>query len=278
MPTRRTYLLGAGALAAAATGCVSTGGDGDPDPGPSDTPTDSPDGDVTLEDIGVRKAVGYESLMGSSGVFAAEDSQYVVASVTADRAVSAGAFAFEAGGEAREPGHGTTAGSVNRSLAGREGVPLGYGGYEPGRDAYLAFVVPSPLSAEAPEITFEGDAGPWPLDAADRETLAALEPRFELESLSVPDGVTGGDPLEVTLEVRNVTETDGRFLASLVWPTRAVADDDEATVVERTVEAGGRATVNAEISTRYTANEDTTVVLAVTGHVEASREVQFRTR
>lgn len=278
MPSRRTFLLGVGGTVAAAAGCISTGGDGDPDQTRTDTPTDSPDGDVTLSNVGVRKAARYRSLMGPSGVLAAEGSQYVVASVTAEREVSASAFAFEAGGEAWEPGHGTTAGSVNRSLAGREGVPVDYGGYEPGRDAYLAFVVPSPLSAQDPEVTFEGDAGPWPLSADDRETLAAPEPRFELESLTVPEEVTEGDTLEATVEVRNVAETDGRFLASLSWPTQAVADDDEATIVERTVGAGERATAPVEISTRHTAHEDTTVALDVQGHVEASREVQFRTR
>lgn len=276
MASRRTFLLGAGGAVGAAAGCISTGGDGGSDPTRTDTPTDSPDGDVTLSNVGVRKAVRYESLMGPSGVLAAEGSQYVVASVTAEREVPASAFAFEGGGDTWEPGHGTTAGSVNRSLAGREGFYLGYGGYEPGRDAYLAFVVPSPLSVEEPEITFEGDAGPWPLGTGDRETLAAPEARFQLESLTVPDEVTEGDALEVTLEVLNVAETDGRFLASLVWPTQAVEDDDEATIVERTVGAGERATLPVEISTRYTAREDTTVVLDVQGHVEASRDVQFR--
>ena len=284
MPSRRTFLLGAGAGVAAAAGCVSTGGDGDPDgtstptATPIGTPTDRPSGEVTLEDIGVRKAVTYRSLMGSSGVLAAEGRQYVVASVTADREVAASAFAFEAGGDAWAPGHGTTAGSVNRSLAGREGVPLGYGGYDPGQDAYLAFVVPSPMSASTPEITFEGDdAGPWPLEDTDRETLAAPEPTFELASLSVPDEVSEGETLDVELEARNVSETDGRFLAALYWPTHQVADDDESTILEREIAAGEVATLSRSIDTRYTDDEDRSNDLRVRGHVEASREVQFRT-
>lgn len=290
MPSRRSCLVGTGALFAAAAGCTSidalrdsTRADGpgtaSSTPTRTATPVDLPAGSVAVENVGVEKAVAYESTMGSGGVLAAEGTQYVVASVTTEREVPSSAFTFEADGEAWTHGHRTTAGGVNSSLGGREGVPFGYGGHRPGADAYLAFVVPSPLSASDPRIRFAGeDQREWPLHDDATARLAAPEPRFELESLAVPNEVTEGETLDVTLEVRNVAETDGRFLAALYWPTRTIADDDESTVVERSIAAGDPASISAALSTEYTAREDESVDLDVEGHVSASRRVQFRSR
>lgn len=286
MPSRRSYLVGAGAVLAATAGCASIDVGGDPartdGPGTRTStarPVDPPTGSVTIEDVGVRKAVTYESTTGSGGVLAAEGRQYVVASVTTDREVPSSAFTFEADGDSWEHGHPTTAGGVNSSLAGRTGVPFDYGGHRPGVDAYLAFVVPSPLSASDPRIRSSGEEPRgWKLDADARDRLAAPEPRFELESLSVPEEVTAGEALDVSLEVRNVVETGGRFLTALYWPTRRLAADDESTVVERSVPAGDLAAISASVSTEYTAGEDASVDLEVEGHVAASRRVLFRTR
>lgn len=288
MPSRRSFLLGTGTLFAAGAGCTSidavrdstrTDGPGTASATPTATPVEVPSGSVAVENVGVKKAVTYESTMGSGGVLAAEGMQYVVASVTTDREVPSSAFTFQADGDSWTQGHGTTAGAVNSSLAGRAGVPFGYGGHRPGVDAYLAFVVPSPLSASDPRIRFSGEPNrEWPLDEDATARLAAPEPRFELESLTVPDEVTEGEALDVSLEVRNVAETGGRFLAALYWPTRMIADDDESTVVERSIAAGDRATISASIATEYTAGEDASVDLDVEGHVSASRRVQFRSR
>lgn len=285
MRSRRSYLLAAGTLAVGA-GCASLVPSGDRTrsggPGsstPTATPVPPPSASVTVADVGVHKAVVYESVLGSSGVLAAADRQYVVASVTTDSEVPASAFTFEAGDDSWEHGHPETAGGVNSSLAGREGVPLEYGGYEPGADAYLAFVVPSPLSASDPCLRYSGpDTRTWPLDEWDRDRLAAPEPRFEVASLTVPDRVTKGEPLEVSLAVRNVSETDGRFLSALYWPTRLVADDDEATVVERWIDAGDRAAVGVSIPTEHTGRENERINLEIEGHVSASQTVRFRTR
>ena len=277
MPTRRTYLLGAGSLFAASAGCATRGGGGDGGTTPTATPLGTPtddgtDASVTVEDVVVRKAVGYESLMGSGGVLAAEGEQYVVASVSASGEVSASQFAFEAGGESRAPGLSGTVGATNRSVAGRGNRPLGHG-HAP-EYAYLAFAVPSPLSASDPRITYAGgDGQAWPLEAANRDRLAAPEPTFELEALDVPEAVQQGQTLYVSMQVTNTSETDGRFLAAVYWPTRGIADDDESHVVEREVDAGASATTSLAIDTRYTAMEDGPVQLRVRGHVTADREV-----
>lgn len=274
MPSRRTYLAGVGALLAATAGCTSKSSESTPTDTPSDTPDDPPSGSVSVSDVGVRKAVTYESTMGSGGVLAAEGRQYVVASVTADAELSASEFAFAAGDDVWAPGLPDTVGGVNRSVAGREGFPLGDGGYDSETKAHLAFVVPSPLSASAPEIRYAGEeSGRWPLDETARETLTAPEPNYEVESIDVPGEIRQGKDFEVSLTVRNVSETDGRFLAALYWPTELIADDDESHVIERTVDAGETATVRRSIDTRSTTNEEKPVSLRVRGHVAAEREV-----
>lgn len=275
MPSRRTYLAGAGALVASAAGCVSTGSEDDSGGGDPSTPTPDDPAGVTVEDLIVRKAVTYESKMGSGGVLAAEGKQYVVASVSSSREVSRSDFAFDADGEEWSPGLPDTHGATNRSVAGRGSGPLGRAHAPDG--AYLAFVVPSPLSASGAAVRYTGaEPGTWPLDGAARERLGAPGPQFELRDLQVPSKVRQGEPLDLTLSVENVSETDGRFLAAVYWPTEGIADDDESHVVEREVAAGERATVSRSIDTRYTAMEDGPVSLRVRGHVGASREVQVR--
>ncbi|PSQ17966.1 hypothetical protein BRD02_02160 [Halobacteriales archaeon QS_8_69_73] len=283
MPSRRSYLAGAGSMIAAAAGCTS-GGDETPDGDvtPTDdgktstndgeTPTPPPDG-VELADIGARKAVTYESTLGSGGVLAAEGRQYVVASVVTGVETTAAAFALAASGESYDPGLPDTAGGLNRSVAGRSGQPLGSGGFDPGETAVLAFVVPSPLSAPAAEIRYDGDAGPWPLGGSARRTLAAPEPRYELASFEAPETVDQGRSLSASVTVRNVSDTDGRFLAALYWPTE-LADDDESHLLERSVAAGETATFERSIDTRYTTSEDGPVSLRLRGHVAAERTVR----
>jgi hypothetical protein len=141
----------------------------------------------------------------------------------------------------------------------------------------LAFTVPSPLSAENPRIRFGGgpsrEAREWPVPAGERTRLAAPAARFELESLSVPASVSQGDPLSVSLSVTNVSETAGRFLAALYWPTDTIADDDESHVLERVVDAGETVSVTRDVDTGYTTYEPRTVTLELRGHVSADREV-----
>ncbi|WP_121821145.1 hypothetical protein [Halostella salina] len=291
---RRTVLATTGvALGAALAGCL---GDADPDDATDNTgnpaddtaaTTDGPDttdhtdtttggsGGVAVEDIVVRKAVTYTSIMGSGGVLAGPDRQYVVATVRAEEKPSLSGFSFEADGETWGPGLPDTRGAINYAVAGHEGGPvsrsLGNG------TSYLAFTVPSPLSASDARIRYRGDGGTeWPLPEAATDRLAAAAPQFELDDLTVPDAVSQGDPLSVSLTVTNTADVDGRFLAAVYWPTKLIADDDESHVVEREVDAGETASESIEIDTGHTTDEAEPVTLSVRGHVAADRAVQVR--
>lgn len=248
------------------------GGTGTTDDGSAGTPaTDA----VDVEDVVVRKAVRYESSMGSGGVLAADDRQYVVASARTARDVSASDFAFVTDSESWDPGLPDTVGAVNYAVAGHEGGPAGraLGG---GDRSYLAFSVPSPLSASNPRIRFEQTGAAWPLPDEMRDRLAAPSPRFELDSFEAPGAVSQGETLSVSLSVTNVSDTDGRFLAAVYWPTKLIADDDESHVVERTVAAGDDVTASLALDTEYTTAEEESVTLSVRGHVVAERDVEVQ--
>lgn len=287
---RRTVLALCASGLAGTAGCLSTGagpgsgpGDDEATDGSTDAPAVSPSPDATpvdgvvVDDLAVRKAVAYESLMGSGGVLAAPDRQYVVASVRSGRSLEADAFAFETDADSWEPGLPDTTGAANYAVAGREGGLLGTAASD-GTSGYLAFAVPSPLEASNPRIRLTertaDDLGPWPLSAAQRDRLAAPAPRFELESLSVPESVSQGEQLDVSLTARNVSGADGRFLAAVYWPTKLIADDDESRVVEGRAAAGETVSADLSLDTEYVAREPGPVPLTVEGHVRAERSVR----
>lgn len=293
MPSRRSYLAGAATLLTGIAGCTNRGAE-------TDSPTDSPTGTdpkgspsetatpppgeaqrtvggetVAVTDIVARKAVTYESSMGSGGVLTVDGRQYVVASVHSDAELSLDAFSLRTANEAWPAGLSDTAGGTNYAVAGHEGGPVGHpvGGDGP---AFVAFEVPSPLDAAESVVHLDhgGDTAEWPLPDGAVETLAAPEPSFELNSLSVPDSVQQGDPLEVELTATNTSDTAGRFLAAVYWPTDLIADDDESHIVEQRVDAGATTTQSLTIDTEYTTNEDGPVTLRVEGHVEAETTVK----
>lgn len=282
MPSRREYLAAVAVGLAALAGCQSDSAEpASPTTTPipaTETPTTtaSPTGsdDVSVSDMVVRKAVTYESAMGSGGVLADHDRQYVVASARSSQDLSPSTFSFATDQESWNPGLPPTAGGVNRTVAGRGGGPVGQPiGAENG--SYLAFTVPSPLSGSNPRIEFgTSDPVTWPLPSNGRDTLEAPSPEFELRSLDVPKRVTRGDPLTVSLTVENVSDSDGRFLAAAYWPT-TIADDNEAHVIERTATVGETVTASLEVDTDY-APDDEPVTLQVRGHVTAERDVDLR--
>lgn len=283
---RRQMLAFCGLCASGTAGCLSEmpsqPGNGSEETTADDgteTTADGPDettpaDGVVVEDIAVRKAVRYESSMGSGGVLAVEGRQYVVASVRASGDVSASDFAFRTDSESWRPGLSDTVGARNVSVAGREGGPVGRG--FGGDRSYLAFEVPSPLSASNPRIRFDPGDSEWPLPAEERARLDAPAPRFELDSVDAPEEVSQGETMSVSLTATNVSDTDGRFLAAVYWPTDAIADDDESHVLERDVAAGDETTASVDIDTSYTTYEDGPVTLSVRGHVSAKRDVRVR--
>lgn len=265
-----------------ANGRTGTATSTEPSPG-QETPTEDHQGtppagnDIAVSAIVVRKAVRYESTLGSGGVLAADGQQYVVATVRTDRDISPADFALETDANSWDPGLPDTAGGRNRSVAGHGGGPVGrsYGGDS---DSYLAFAVPSPLSGSNPRIRYTGDdKDEWPIPDRQRARLGADGARFELRDLSVPESVSEGEPLDVSMTARNVSETDGRFLAAVYWPTREVADDDESHVVENRAEPGRELTVSVSIDTSHTTRETDDVRLSVRGHVSAERDLEVRT-
>lgn len=282
MISRRTYLgaLGAGVVLA---GCISRDESSGAAEASREATADSNGSDVSatgvdavVDDVTVRKAVAYEPTLGSGGVVAQDGRQYVVASVRGDPTLAASAFAFVAGDNSWEHGVPTPFGATTYSVAGRDGGPVGHPvGAE---RSFLAFDVPSPLSASNPRIRLAGDPGAeWPLSPDLRDRLAAPGPRFELEALDVPGEVSQGELLPLSVTVTNVSETDGRFLAAAYWPTKLIEDDDESTILgAENVSAGDSATVTTELRTEYTTYEDEAVTFRLRGHAEADREVQVR--
>jgi hypothetical protein len=292
MPSnRREFLAGSLGLAAAlvTAGCIgdspgNTDSPTEPKGSPSDTEVPPPaaadrtvgGATVAVFDVVAEKAVTYESIMGSGGVVAPERKQFVVASVRSDAELEMDQFSLDAGGEswaAADPGE---EGAQNFAVAGHEGGIVGSpeltGGDGP---RYVAFELDSPLDADDPRIVLErgGESGEWDLPDDARETLAASAPSFDLDSLSVPDSIQQGDPLELELSVTNTSDTAGRFLAAVYWPTELIADDDESHLIERSADAGETVTASLSIDTEYTTGEDGPVTLRVEGHVDAEREI-----
>ncbi|WP_136601820.1 hypothetical protein [Salinigranum halophilum] len=296
MPSRRRLLATIAGSLAAVAGCTTRTPPSTSEPDTSQSsataaatpestpgsPTDSstPVERVSVDGIVARKAVRYESVMGSGGVLVGRGEQYVVASVRGATELDAATFTFEAGGRSWSPGLPGTRGAINVAVAGHEGPPVGQRGLGGDGPSVLAFTVPSPLSAKNPRIRFDGgesrDSREWPLPPAARDGLAAPAARFELDSLSVPTSVSQGDPLSMSLSVTNVSETAGRFLAALYWPTDTIADDDESHILEQVVDAGETVSLTRDVDTEYTTSEPRTVTLEVRGHVSVDREVQVK--
>lgn len=306
MPSNRRRFLGLSAgLVAGLAGCVSDGpGTGDAispmdstDTGPagtdptdtdgkptdgSETPTDPPsdakrtvgDATVAVTDVVARKAVTYASIMGSGGVVVRPGTQFVVASVHSEAELTMESFSFVANGEEWTASMPGDHGAVNAAVEGHRGAPVGTQfGIGP---EVVVFELPSPLDPDEPRIRCErdGESAEWSLPDEATAALPAPAPAFELDSLEAPDSVEQGETMAVTLSATSVSDTDGRFLAALYWPTDLIADDDESRIVEADVAAGESVTESVEIDTGYTTSEDGPVELRVEGHVEASTAVR----
>lgn len=295
MPSRRSYLAGVATLCSGLAGCTNPGSDAS---SPTDTPTESSGtepkgspsvtetpsdaskrtvGGATVHVTGIvaRKAVTYESSMGSGGVLTPEGRQYVVASVQADADLSFEDFSVHAGGEQWSAELSNAELADQYAVAGHSGGAIGSLVASEG-EGFVAFDLPSPLDAWDPAIHLEhgGDTAEWSLPDDATQTLGEPEPTFELDSLSVPDSVKQGDPLDVELTVTNTSDTEGRFLAAAYWPTGVIEDDDESHVVAETVAAGATVTQSLAIDTQYTSYEDGPVPLRVRGHVTTETTVE----
>lgn len=214
MPSRRQLLT---ALAVATAGCLgdqpATPPDGTDSTPPSDSPTpptDSPadattyalgeshqgpgGGTVTVASAAVHVSITSLHVTGSSAhpdVGVREDAQFLVADVEPH---DLEAFGVTVDGE-----------RVERNV------------YEPfgPDDGLVAFEVPL-ADADSAAVVWTGgdDRVRWELPD-DVVADLAVRPAFEVRRFEVADAVDAGDPIPVTLEVANVGDRDGRFLAEL---------------------------------------------------------------
>lgn len=292
MPSRRQYLVTVGAELVGVAGSLSdvdgptapsptsdpqTGSDtaSSSSPPPSSSPSSPDTASPAVGDAVARKAITSESVMGSGGVLTDTDRHYVVASVGRPDTLEPSTFRFVAAQETWPTDLPDTVGALNHTIAGHKGGPLD----RPFSDdeAYLAFTLPSPLSASNPRIRYADDTtDEWSLPPAARNVLAADAPRFELDSLSAPEALSQGETLSVTLTATNVSDVDGRLLVAIYWPTETIADDDESHLVDRRVATGETVTVTVNIDTDATAYEVGPVVLELRGHVEARRKIRLQ--
>ncbi|WP_440008430.1 hypothetical protein [Halomicrococcus sp. SG-WS-1] len=304
---RRSFLGVAGAALVGVAGCL-----GDTPAGTTDEPSTEPStttartttattsssptaasvrvlGDVRVAvvDATVRKAVAYESIMGSGGVLARDDRQFVVAAVQSQTGSTVDAtgdppydaFELVVDGETYPAVEieDRTRGAYTTSLA--EQASIRYDApYADGRTTgWVAFEPPSPLDATdaAVRCRYDGETVTWPLASDQTATLGRQAPVFEPRSFEATVHDAGVD---LSLVAENVSETEGRFLAAVYWPTARIADDDESTVVEDSVAAGGRIEWTGSFDAEYAAGEDGTVTASVDGAVSAETTVDVGVR
>ena len=265
------------------------------DDGTSTTPEpDSPErtlGDVVVDvtDATVRKAVAYESIMGSGGVIAPDGQQFVVAAVrsgTGSSRDATGAPSYDSFDlvvdDETYPAidiEDRTTGAYTTSLAGRGEIrydaPYAEGS---GAVGWAAFELPSPLDVADAAIRcrYGGETAEWTLSDDQVAALGRPAPDFELRSF---EATANEFSVDVSLVVENVSGTDGRFLAAVYWPT-SIADDDESTIVDRSVAAGDRVEWSQTFYTEYAGGGDSadgndTVTVRVDGPVTAERTVEL---
>ncbi|MFC4552921.1 MULTISPECIES: hypothetical protein [Halorussus] len=239
---------------------------------------------VGVTDPVARKAVAYDSIMGSGGVLARQDRQFVVAavqSVTDSAADAAGpppydAFDLVVDGDAYPAVaiEKRTRGAFTTSLAGRGDVKYDEPYARPSEDrvGWVAFELPSPLAASSLAIRcrYEGEAARWRLPRNVAATLARRPPSFELRSFAAES--LDAESVELSLSVENVADVGGRFLAAVYWPT-AIADDDESHLVRERVPANGRVEWSTTVDAKYAASSNGETTATVDGCVSGTATV-----
>jgi hypothetical protein len=301
MPSNRRQLLATvGALSIGIAGCLgqSPGGTGDESPTPTDeSPPDTataerssfslPESSVKfLGDVRVAvanptvgKAITYTSIMGSGGVLQSDGKQFVVAAVQSQQGTTVDAkgdpayddFELVVDGETYPTVEieKRTTGAYTRSLGergnGRYGSPYS-SGWAVG---WLAFEPPSNESEAAIRCRYGGETVEWSLPEEAVTELARPAPKFELESF---DATVDKYSVDLSFVAKNVSENDGEFLAAIYWPTTGIADDDESTILRRSVSGDERIEWSGSFPTEYT---DGVVTARLGGGVTGEIEVDL---
>lgn len=242
---------------------------------------------ISVANVVSRKAVAYESIMGSGGVIAKPNTQYIIATVRSGTDSSSDAVgpppydAFDIVTKNKTfPAvniEGVTKGAVTTSLAGRGDIR--YDAPEAqymtdGRSGWVVFELPSPLIGESPVIRcrYKGETATWPLS---EETILALRqpaPTFELRSFT--SSPSGDKAVELSLTVENITDVGGEFLAAIYWPT-SITDDDESHLIRKSVSPNSRFTWSKTMSTTYATKSENTVIATVEGAVSGTTTVSL---
>ncbi|WP_435155096.1 hypothetical protein [Haladaptatus sp. DFWS20] len=119
---------------------------------------------------------------------------------------------------------------------------------------------------------YAGDTVEWSLSDGQVATLARPAPTFEMRSF---EATVRTASVELSLVAENVSEVDGQFLSAVYWPTTRTADDDESTIVARSVAAGDRVEWTKSFGMKYSGGEDGKVGARIEGVVSGERTVDI---
>ena len=289
MPDRRKFLAMCGLTATLTlSGCQGSSEREEGDSGDQTTPHTTattvrktstqalPEG-IILDDVRVRKALIYDFAVGKDEVKVDDDKQYVLANVRAENGATSNEFVFKTDGRSWSS-HLVKEALDDESLPGyhKPVNPI-----SPTSRFTLEFKLPSPLTVTNPRIqstvaeTPSIDQKVWTLSEANQERLAAQPPKFELIDLTVPDSVSHDETVSVSMTVSNTSNTDGHFLAMIVWPTFR-ADDDESINVRQFIAGDETKTITNDFGIEGSRLESNPTPLQIRGHVNAEREVTVR--
>ncbi|WP_227374516.1 hypothetical protein [Haladaptatus halobius] len=139
---------------------------------------------------------------------------------------------------------------------------------------WITFEPTSPLAVSGTAIRCQHDAetAEWSLSDEQISKLARPAAEFELRSF---EATVGEASVDVSFVAENVSEVEGRFLAAVYWPTAGIADDDESTIVDRSVAAGDRIEWTKTFDTEYAAGADGTVTASVEGVISGETKVDL---
>ncbi|WP_231185279.1 hypothetical protein [Haladaptatus sp. DYF46] len=236
---------------------------------------------VAVANPTVGKAITYESIMGSGGVLQSDGRQFAVAEVQSQQGNEVDAegdpeydaFELVVDGDAYSAVEieKRTTGAYTSSLAERGDIRYGDTYATAGTVGWVVFEPPSPLDASEAAIRcrYGGETAEWSLPEEAVAELARPAPRFELESF---DATVEEYSVDVSFVAKNVSENDGEFLAALYWPTTGIADDDESTILRRTIAAGEKLEWSGSFPTEYT---DGVVAARLAGSVTGEIEVDL---
>lgn len=294
MPSRRACLAALSSGIAVAAGCVSGGSDGDDAPdsnrsdgSPQDDEADANESDADggspgedesaaeLRDVTVGKAVPVYRWPASTEIVDPDREQFVVATVSTEREISASDFVLETESERYAPDYPVPNTSQQITIDGLRGFHPSIG-VSP---VLLVFRLPSPHASTEYEIRYEGDtAQAWELSTDLVDRLTSPQPSFDLVAFDCPSTIDNADEFDVGIEARNESYTDGRFLAAVTFPT-AEHDDDEAHVVSEEVAGGDRLETTLQLdgialACNHEPGESESVPLTLGGCVEADREIR----